>query len=397
MLDQQWARLTPLEQDVLLWLAIEREPLRAETLRANLLGHGGGMALIEVLRSLRRRSLIEQCDDSFTLQSVVAEYLTQHLIEVVSGEIEGGVWQRFQSHALVKAPARAYVRANQVRLLVAPLAERLLARLGREGLSSRLRAGLAALQVGGLRIPGYAAGNVLNLLIHLGYDLKGFDCSHLSVWQAHLAHARLPHTNFAHADLTGSVFKEAFRPQNTLAWSPDGLLLAAAGDGAVYVWRLADHQLAAICRGSTGYAYALVFSPDSTRLACAGTDPTIRVWEVGTCQPLAALRGHTGTIYSLAWAPDGATIYSAGADHTICAWQLAGESRTIVGRHSDEVHALALSVDGAYLVSGGLDRQVWLWDVHGPAGKALQAATGLQPCCGGTRSCPEQRWAGCRR
>jgi len=34
--------------------------------------------------------------------------------------------------------------------------------------------------------PGYAAGNILNMLVHLGADLTGYDFSHLAVWEAYV-------------------------------------------------------------------------------------------------------------------------------------------------------------------------------------------------------------------
>jgi hypothetical protein len=90
MLDQQWARLTPLEQELLRWLAIEREPVSHATLQADLLGAGTGSALLEALRSLRRRSLIEQRGEFFALQNVVIEYVTWRLTDTVVDEPVGG-------------------------------------------------------------------------------------------------------------------------------------------------------------------------------------------------------------------------------------------------------------------------------------------------------------------
>jgi hypothetical protein len=34
--------------------------------------------------------------------------------------------------------------------------------------------------------PGYAAGNILNMLVHLGADLTGYDFSRLAVWEAYV-------------------------------------------------------------------------------------------------------------------------------------------------------------------------------------------------------------------
>jgi WD40 repeat protein/DNA-binding SARP family transcriptional activator len=371
VLDQQWARLTALEQAVLFWLAVERDPVPLATLRADLISGGAGPALIEALHSLLRRSLIEPRGEAFTLPHVVTEYVTLRLVGAVADELTQGRWQHFVSHALIQAQAKESVRASQTRLILAPLAAEVVARMGREGLARQLRAGLDDLRARAPRAPGYAGGNALNLLVHLDYDLSSFDFSQLSVWQASLQLAQLQRTRFADADLSGSVFNDAFRGQNALAWSPDGrLLAAAAGDGAVCLWRLADRQLVGVCRGGAGYAYALAFSPDSARLACAGTDPMVRVWDVRSCQPLALLAGHRNTVYALVWASDGATLYSGSADHTIRAWRLSDGRASIIGTDVDEVHALAIRADGAALVSGGLAGQVLRWDLAARPGDA---------------------------
>ena len=87
MLDQQYARLSTLEQEILLWLAIEREAVSVSTLRANLLQPPSIHILLDALRSLQRRSLLEKAGDGFTLQNVVIEYVTDRLVEGMAQEI----------------------------------------------------------------------------------------------------------------------------------------------------------------------------------------------------------------------------------------------------------------------------------------------------------------------
>jgi hypothetical protein len=81
LLDEQYARLADLEQMVLHWLAIVREPLTLGELRAFLVMPRPSGKLLEAVDRLRQRSLIEhgQHPGSFTLPSVVLEYVTTRL------------------------------------------------------------------------------------------------------------------------------------------------------------------------------------------------------------------------------------------------------------------------------------------------------------------------------
>jgi hypothetical protein len=87
VLDQQFARLSTLEQELLLWLAVERDPVTTATLRTNLVQPPPMSRFLDALRALQRRSLLETTGTGFTLQNVVIEYLTEQLVEAVSQEI----------------------------------------------------------------------------------------------------------------------------------------------------------------------------------------------------------------------------------------------------------------------------------------------------------------------
>src|SRR5437764_13830218 len=82
LLAEQFARLSAVEQTVLLWLAIMREPVTIEELLAVLVAPLSGGQVLEAVDGVRRRSLIERGQrlGSFTLQAVVLEYVTARLI-----------------------------------------------------------------------------------------------------------------------------------------------------------------------------------------------------------------------------------------------------------------------------------------------------------------------------
>ncbi len=209
LLEQQFNRLSELEQDVIYWLAIEREPMAVLELQENLVSPVSASKIIAALSSLGQRYLIERSTAGWTLQPVVMEYVTERLIEQVCQEITTQQLARFQSHALMKAQALDYVRSTQVRLILKPVLEGLLCALGSNGrIENQLTQILATLQKTAILEPGYTGGNVLNLLAQLGTDLQGLDFSHLTVWQADLRHVELQQVSFAHADLGLSVFME---------------------------------------------------------------------------------------------------------------------------------------------------------------------------------------------
>src|SRR5229473_827151 len=115
LLDEQFDRLSGVEQTVLFWLAILREPVSIEELLSVLGIPLPRMQVLEAIEALRRRSLIErgQRPGSFTLQSVVLEHATARLIAEMASEIEQGrksELTRLVEQGLALATAREYVQ-----------------------------------------------------------------------------------------------------------------------------------------------------------------------------------------------------------------------------------------------------------------------------------------------
>ncbi|NKB17163.1 MAG: hypothetical protein HC770_01990, partial [Pseudanabaena sp. CRU_2_10] len=179
LLDEQFRRLSDLEKQVMYWLAINREWVSLAELYEDFVTSPPPHTLLETLLSLVRRSLIEKNAGRFSLQPVVMEYVTEQLIGNICEELETQELNLFISHALIEAQEKDYIRASQIRVILAPIAQRLLSKwLSKNAVEDRLKNILFKLRSEFADLVGYAGGNIINLLNELQIDLSGYD-SHI--------------------------------------------------------------------------------------------------------------------------------------------------------------------------------------------------------------------------
>jgi WD40 repeat protein len=388
LLDQQFSRLSPLQQQVMYWLAINREGVTPGKLQAEILPQVTIKQVMEALEALQERSLIESQETGITQQPVVMEYVTEQLIDKIEQEIISYRFDIFTTHALIEAQAPDYLREAQIQLILQPLCDRLRS-AQRNRLSvyfptkSQLEAYMCQILafIRSNQITGYAGGNLLNLFTHLKTDLTGFDFSHLAIRQAYLTNTTLHQTNFTGAKFEQSVFAETFGGVLCVRYSPDGKLLATSdSNGGIQVWDSRTFEPILRFRGHGHWAWAIAVSPDNRYLASTAADDLVKLWDIQTGECLQIYTKHTYVVNAIAFHPDGEIFASAGEDLAIRFWSTQNledrEIKILLG-HTERIWSLAFNPDGKTLASCGEDLTVRFWDLEtGVCVRVWQAHSG---------------------
>jgi WD40 repeat protein/transcriptional regulator with XRE-family HTH domain len=386
LLEEQFIRLSALEQSVLCWLAIAREPVTLDELHALLVFPLPRSQVLEAVDGLHRRSLVERGKrvGSFTLQSVVLEYVTGVLITGGSREIRQHRLDRLIGHGLSQATAREYVRQTQERLLLSPLLVDLQnAYSGRAdgteqtqdtipveeqllGLLEELRGLTDSAQ-------GYGPANLIALLRLLRGNLNGLDLSRLCIRGAYLQDIEMQEASLSGALIRDTVLTEAVSATWAVAISQDGTLWAASGmQGKVRVWGgVRSPTLHLIWQAHTDIVQALAFSPNGRILASGSMDHMVKLWDVRAIpcgRPHGA--GPRGVLLWMDWyitpkilafSPDGSLLAGSGADVVVSLWDTRSGKNLQRLEHPAHVFAVAWSPDGSLLASSCFDGQLRLW------------------------------------
>lgn len=182
LLDQQFSRLSLVEQQVMYWLAISREAVTLDELAEDIIPKVSPRDLLEALVSLQGRTLIETGEAGFDQQSIIMEYMTERLVQQFYHHLSSYEITFFNDYALLKSQAKDSIRAAQIRLILQPVTDKLLAAFEtQQNLKAHLSCLLVTLRDGQSARNGYAASNLLNLLCQLQSDLCDRDFFNLTM------------------------------------------------------------------------------------------------------------------------------------------------------------------------------------------------------------------------
>ena len=147
-------------------------------------------------------------------------------------------------------------------------------------------------------------------------------------------------------------------PVYSVAWAPDGRVLASVAFGQVNLWRPGVDTPVATFSQHTSFVRAVAFSPNGASVASVGED--VRIWRAETREQTAVL--DTAPARSVAWSPDGTSVAVGGESGHLQVWRVADRQRLHSSWLGATISSVSWSPDGRKLAVGAINAKASIWD-----------------------------------
>ncbi|NEP62416.1 MAG: hypothetical protein F6K31_36710, partial [Symploca sp. SIO2G7] len=349
-----WLALRPLS-----WMELRRWPLVLPF---------DERVLMQAWDMLRRRHLIRSSAENNGLWQITPCYLSLYIInklqEIFVQEVTEETLSLFHSYPVLLPQASLEQQNVVCKYLLQPVANS----LNRQFVQQELRAKLIRLfdQLPTVCEPSRscAAGNLFNLMAHLGISMADVAWQGLTLWYADLRIRDLKDIDFQQCWFKAAAIPTGLQGRLVTALHPTGQTMAVGdAQGLVKVYTWAGHRFSLDWCYNLGLPIQAMLITRSDKLIVA-TIEQIQIWDaIANPDRSYSAELEPATLDSIAVSPDSKRLATGLSDGSIQLWDLTWiekEGEPLLGA-SDNVNYLTFSPDGKSIAGYDNNNQIIIW------------------------------------
>jgi len=195
---------------------------------------------------------------------------------------------------------------------------------------------------------------------------------------------QIVHTWSAESGTGFDTFPSQLGGVQALAYAADGRIISAAEKNGAIVWRSGPNWTLARTIGTgdeksplSNRVVALDFSPDGKWIATGGGMPSrngeVKIWNAADGSLVREINpSHSDTVFSVRFSPDGKLLASGSADKFVKIFDTAtGKLVKSISGHTHYVLCVSWRANGREIASSGADKTVKLWAF--PSGEQIKS------------------------
>ena len=163
-------------------------------------------------------------------------------------------------------------------------------------------------------------------------------------------------------DANPAVLLEEDRLVSDMAFSPEGDVLAVAGNEGTRLWDVRDWRKKLVGE-LTGAVSCVRWWPRTRLLAAGGPTGNVQLWDPTDRKVRRTMQGRAPALLQMRFSPDGRHIVTLHEDASGRLWSVQEANCLSVLRHESGLRALDFSPDGDFLATGTGDGTLRLWKV----------------------------------
>jgi WD40 repeat protein len=164
----------------------------------------------------------------------------------------------------------------------------------------------------------------------------------------------------------------------SLAFSPDGAVLASGSYREIKLWRRPTAEKKYEVAGVGTASQCVAASQDGKWLAVGDQDGKIRLWDAIKGAAVGELSGHEGAVTSLCFSARGDRLASVSADGTCHIWGIKRRTSVCKTESPCELRAVTWTEEDTRVAAAGTDGVIRLWSISDAADAEMSLAGELK-------------------